>query len=260
MKIVLGRKQKYNSDEPWNDAIAHIEELVSREEVEDWANKAVKRIENATVAKNAAFAWSGGKDSLVLADLCKRAGVDKCCLFLTKLEFPEFEAWLLKNKPEGCDVIRRDFDLEFLKAHPNLIFPKGKDMQQWNIIMQRGSQLAYYHRDKLDILLTGHRKIDGNTCGKDGFTIRKSGETIYAPIWDWPHEVLFGYIHYNGIQLPPIYKWPRAFRNGTHFWPYRNCETHQQGWEEIYQIDPDLVRTIAQTIPEAEEFLKGVKA
>lgn len=260
MKTVLKRKQSYHSDEPWNEALAHIEELISEEECEAFADKAIRRIREATAGKNAAYGWSGGKDSLVLSDLCRRAGINQCALFLTKLEFPEFESWLLEHKPEGCEVIRREYDLDFLAAHPELIFPKGKEMQRWNVIMQRGSQIMYYHQKNLDILLTGHRVIDGNTCGKEGFTRRKSGETIYAPIYDWPHEAVLGYLHYHKIELPMIYQWPNGWRNGTHFWPYRNCESREAGWREVYSIDPSVVEAAAEKIPEARAFLKGVRS
>ena len=260
MKTVLKRKQSYHSDEPWNEAFAHIEELISEEECEAFADKAIRRIREATAGKDAAYGWSGGKDSLVLSDLCRRACINQCALFLTKLEFPEFESWLLEHKPEGCEVIRREYDLDFLVAHPELIFPKGKEMQRWNVIMQRGSQIMYYHQKNLGILLTGHRVIDGNTCGKKGFTRRKSGETIYAPIYDWPHEAVLGYLHYHKIELPMIYQWPNGWRNGTHFWPYRNCESREAGWREVYSIDPSVVEAAAEKIPEARAFLKGVRS
>ena len=113
MKIILGRKQKYKSDEPWHDAVAHIEQLISAEECETFAAAAINRITDAAAGKNAGYAWSGGKDSLVLADLCQRAGIMQCALFLTKLEFPAFESWLLEHKPDGCEVLRFDFDLDY---------------------------------------------------------------------------------------------------------------------------------------------------
>ena len=260
MKIVLGRKQKYKTEDAWCDAVAHIEELISPEECRHYADMTVERISAATAGKNAGYAWSGGKDSLVLSDLCRRAGVTQCALFLTHLEFPAFESWLLEHKPEDCEVFRFGFDLDFLAKHPELIFPKGKEMQRWNVIMQRGSQIFYIHKNNLDVLLTGHRRMDGNTCGKDGFTCRKSGETIYAPLYDWPHEALLGYIHYHGIVMPPIYDWPRGYRNGTHFWPYRNCESREDGWREVYEIDPSVIEAAAEKIPEARAFLEGVRA
>ena len=260
MKIVLGRKQKYTSDELWQDAVAHIEQLISADECETFAAAAINRITDAAAGKNAGYAWSGGKDSLVLADLCQRAGVTQSALFLTKLEFPAFESWLLENKPDGCEVLRFDFDLDYLTAHPELIFPKGKEMQRWNVIMQRRSQITYYRKRNLEILLTGHRRIDGNGCGREGFTRRKSGETIYAPLYDWPHEAVLGYIHYHGIPMPPIYNWPRGYRNGTHFWPYRSCDSRADGWREVYQIDPSVVEVAAGKLPEAKAFLEGVRS
>ena len=142
MKIVLGRKQKYTSDELWHDAVAHIEQLISADECETFAAAAINRITDAAAGKNAGYAWSGGKDSLVLADLCQRAGVTQSALFLTKLEFPAFESWLLENKPDGCEVLRFDFDLDYLTAHPELIFPKGKEMQRSSCSADRKSRIT----------------------------------------------------------------------------------------------------------------------
>ena len=126
--------------------------------------------------------------------------------------------------------------------------------------MQRRSQITYYRKRNLEILLTGHRRIDGNGCGREGFTRRKSGETIYAPLYDWPHEAVLGYIHYHGIPMPPIYNWPRGYRNGTHFWPYRSCDSRADGWREVYQIDPSVVEVAAGKLPEAKAFLEGVRS
>lgn len=55
MKKVLGRKQvSRNAD--WLVAMQHIEELISRDEVDAFEDAAVERIIKATAGKSAAYA------------------------------------------------------------------------------------------------------------------------------------------------------------------------------------------------------------
>ncbi len=69
-----GRKQRIkNSD--WIDAFGKIAQLVSKKELDQLVEKTVKDIKKKTKGKKAAYAWSGGKDSLVLGELCQRAGI-----------------------------------------------------------------------------------------------------------------------------------------------------------------------------------------
>lgn len=72
MKCILGRKQNIKNED-WLYAIEHIEELVSKEEMELMEAITVDEIRKATEGKKAAYAWSGGKDSIVLANLCRKA-------------------------------------------------------------------------------------------------------------------------------------------------------------------------------------------
>ena len=60
----------------------------------------------------------------------------------------------------------------------------------------------------------------------------KYGGMLYSPIYDWSHELLFAYLHYNQISLPFIYKWERGFYYGTHLWVERDS------WEEVYATRP----------------------
>ena len=68
MNSVLGRKQRIkNSD--WIDAFDKIEQLITREELDQLVDKTIQDIKAKTKGKKAAYAWSGGKDSLVLGEI-----------------------------------------------------------------------------------------------------------------------------------------------------------------------------------------------
>ena len=72
MSDVLGRKQRIKNTD-WIDAMNKIEQLISEKELNQLVEKTLKEIKKKTKGKKAAYAWSGGKDSLVLGELCQRA-------------------------------------------------------------------------------------------------------------------------------------------------------------------------------------------
>ena len=260
MKKVIGSKHRTTNGQ-WLDAITHIESLVTPEEVETFAEIATECIRSASLSRHAAFAWSGGKDSIVLADLCEKAGVHEGYFAYCDLDYPAFIRWCEANKPEGVKMMHTGYGLDLLVEHPELIFARGMIGQRWHQISQRRPFTRMFFDNDLDVLLVGHRTIDGNVCG-DEFTIRKNtGETRFSPIADWPHEILLGYIHYHRLALPPIYGWKDGFIQGTHAWPERDyCDSLEQGYREVYEIDPSIIIDAARKIPSAAAFLKEVGA
>lgn len=252
----LGRKQT-SSNADWLYAMEHIEELISSEEVEAYAADAIALIQRETDGKKCAYAWSGGKDSIVLADLCESAGIKTGYFAYSDLDYPAFIKWCMENKPNGVIPLHTGYDLDWLAEHQDLIFAEGTIGQRWHIINQRGPFTKMYFDNGLDILVVGHRVIDGNVCGKDGYIRKRTGETRFAPIADWPHEAVLGYIHYHNLDLPPLYGWKDGFVIGTHAWPERElCKTLDQGYREVYQIDPQIVIEAAKKIPSARRFLE----
>ena len=125
MKRVLGRKQSMDNDR-WREALDNIEDLITRDELNTAVATAEESIRETTNGRKVAYAWSGGKDSLVLSDICRRIGITACMFAHTDLEYPAFLAWCLDHKPEGCEVINTGQNLEWLAKHQELIFPSGK--------------------------------------------------------------------------------------------------------------------------------------
>lgn len=254
MKKVLGRKQSMTeADEiKWWNVINHIEDYVSFEEVKQVTQIAYARILNLTRDKKAAYCWSGGKDSLVISELCRNLGIYDCQCFLTDLEFPDWKNFLLTNAPSNCEFIDTGFDLNFLAEHTELLFAEGKLEQFWNKNIRQKFLKKYIHDKNLEVLILGRRIIDGNVCGKDGILRQSKSGIVYSPIYDWSHELLFAFLHYNNIPIPFIYKWRRGFYFGTHLW----CERYS--YNEVYEIDPSVVIKAAEKIPSAKAFLESL--
>lgn len=220
-------------------------------------DKAIEDIRRTTRGKDVAFAWSGGKDSIALADVCKKAGVDRAMWAHTELEYPAFFDWCQKHKPENCEIINTGYDLDWIIAHPNMLFPNDADHQKWMAIYQRKSFSKCFFDDKLDMLMVGHRKADGNIVGEGNIITKNSGEVRYSPLADWSHEMLLGYIYYFNLEMPMIYWWRDGFRKGTHPWAGRTgTKSLDQGYEEVWEIDPQIVVEAAHKLDSAKYFLE----
>lgn len=255
----LGRKQKV-SNNAWIEVMARIEEIVSKSSLDQKVEQAVADIKEKTGGKKAAFAWSGGKDSLVLEQLCYMTGIKECVLVICDMEYREFLMWVTDHMPEYLEVIDTGQNLEWLAEHPQMLFPQNSNIAaQWFHIVQHRGQAKYYKARNLDMLLLGRRKADGNYVGK-GSNIYTDGKgvTRFSPLADWSHEDILAFIHYYSVPLPPFYDWPNGYYCGTHPWPARQWTgSIQNGWKEVYAIDPSIVKNAAQLIPSAREFLES---
>ena len=260
MKTVLGRKQSVKNED-WLKAMEEIEELISREEVEEAVAAAVEDIRREIAGKKAAYAWSGGKDSLVLAEICRMAGITDCMIAVCDLEYPAFTRWIEEHKPDGLETINTGQGLEWLKKHPEMLFPRdSQTAARWFSIVQHRAQAKYYKEHGLDMILLGRRRADGNYCGR-GSNIYTDGKgvTRYSPLAAWKHEAVLGFIHYYQVPIPPIYNWPSGYLCGTHPWPARQWTINpKNAWREIYSIDPDIVIGAANYIESASQYLQSL--
>ena len=127
--------------------------------------------------------------------------------------------------------------------------------------MQQAGIRKYFKDQRLDMMIVGHRKADGNYTGNHGISTNREGVTRYSAIADWPHEYVLAAIKYYDLEMPPIYSWKDGYRNGTHSWPCRvNVSSIEQGFHEVYEIDPSIVVAAAEKLECARAFLKEVGA
>lgn len=255
----LGRKQRI-SNEAWIETIKNIENIIPKSDIDKKVGQTVKAIKKITKGKKVAFAWSGGKDSLVLEQLCYKAGISECVLVICNMEYKGFLQWVTDHMPENLEVIDTKQDLKWLDAHPHMLFPQNSNIAaQWFHIVQHRGQAIYYKEHQLDMIMLGRRKADGNYVGKGSNIYTDSkGVTRYSPLSDWTHEEILAFIHYYKIPLPPFYEWSNGYYCGTHPWPARQWTgSIANGWKEVYTIDKTIVINAADYITSAREFLES---
>lgn len=257
----LGRKQSINND-AWLEAVATVEKAVPRDEMNALVSVTIEDIKATIGGKRAAYAWSAGKDSIVLGRICEATGVTDSMIGVCDLEYPAFATWIEANKPTGCEVINTHQDLDWLDKHPEMLFPQDSAAAgRWFSIVQHRAQRLYFKSRELDIIILGRRRADGNYVGRGtNIYTDAQGVTRYSPLAAWSHEHVLAYIHYHKLPLPPIYGWKNGYLCGTHPWPARQWTgSAENGWREVYEIDPTIVAAAAEKLDSARAFLKGVR-
>lgn len=260
--MVLGRRH-LTSNEDVVRVLRQIETLVPRDLLERKCEAAIAHIRWITKGRKTAFAWSGGKDSLVLAHLLERAGVPLTGMIgiTSGLEYPAMATWYRAHAPEGVTVMELPLDLSWLAAHPKTLFclvPAQAGYWATNVWLQQ--QKRYCQKHGKDMLILGRRKKDGNYCGPDGRGLydAEGGITRYLPIVDWTQEDVLAYLHYYRIELPPVYFWPHGFKCGGHPWPARaSALDEEDGWAQTYDCDPTIVQEAANYLPGARAYLQN---
>lgn len=257
---MLPKKQRSNQAD-WLKVLRSIDNIIDKKTIEALVDQSLSAMKKVIRNKRVAFGWSGGKDSLAIQYLCKELGFQDCVFGVSNLEYPAFLQWSTDYMPDELEVINNGWDLIWLSDHQDMLFPKdAATAAKWFKGIQHYAQGAYFKKHRLDYIILGRRKSDGNYCGTKGSNIYTNQQGIcrYSPIDLWTHEQTLRWLSYNNIRLPPNYFWPRGFRVGTGAWPARQwTNSIEHGWSEIFEIDSTIVYQAASFIPSAKEFLNN---
>jgi len=258
---VLPQKQ-VSSQESWLEILPRIPEMVSEDHIDRLVEHAIGEIERTVPIRSVGYGWSGGKDSQALRYVCEQADINECVLGISNLEYPEFLRWATDHMPWGLTIIDNGWDLGWLAAHQDMLFPRQSAVaNKWFKGVNHHAQDRWVKEYGAAAILLGRRQKDGNYMGPKGETIytNRIGTTRYSPIADWSHEEVLALLAHKNIDLPPNYFWPRGFRVGTGSWPARQWTTSDMhAWSEIQIIDPSIVREAATVIHSAARFLEAI--
>lgn len=255
----VGAKQ-HGDNARWQYVWDHISEIISQDEATALVERTVTEVKAMTVGKRVAWAWSGGKDSQALRVVMERCGIDRCVLAMTHdLEYPQQLRWMGDDLPGGADVISTGQDMDWLCSHLHLLFPQNSATAgEWMAGVQHKAQNQFFRRYSLDYLILGRRTADRNFVGPNGI-YTAHGVTRYSPIRSWSHEEVLAVCYYYQMGLAPCYSWHKGWVVGTGPWPFRQWTgSTENGWREVYAIDPNIVIEASRRIASAATFLENL--
>jgi len=257
--VSLSKKQRI-TNEQFAKIHKNAHKTVSKALLDKKVDETVENIKKQVKGKKIAISWSGGKDSIVLEHICRIVGNYPSFIVHNDLEYPQFMRWVDVQKPEGLEYVNTGQDLAWLARNKHMLFPKTSTASsQWFRIVQHKGQDKYFKDNELDLIVLGRRRADGNYFPNNEaqYTNKKSGTVRFCPLKDWSHEYLFAFLVYYHCALPPIYQWPRGYTVGTGPWAKRKVSSDQQGWSEIFKIDPQIVKDAAHYFDSASDFLES---
>jgi hypothetical protein len=258
---VSGRGRRAIREGDWRIARDRSRAHVTDGQLDALVEQTVQAIAARARTARLAYAWAGGKNSQVLAWLMTRAGVHDAVLGVTAgLEWPAMTAWRAAHLPLGCAVYTVPVGLGWLAAHPHLLFPPGSYLPAWSAAVAHRAQDRYFHREALDVLAVGRRRVEGHHTGPPGAACytNADGVTRWSPIAHWTHEQVFALIDREDIALPPCYRWPRGFEVGTGAWAARPWTARAaDGFAECWAIDATVVRAAARVLAPAADWMRA---
>ena len=263
---VLGKKQ-HEDNSKFQLVYDNIEEYCSKEHVDNLIDETLVKIKARVSGLNVGYGWSAGKDSTVLKFLMDELDINQCVMGMTdELEYPDILKWTTDNMPEGLYIFNSGHTIEWLSTHLDWLFPENANLaKRWFISIQHKAQIKFFREKNLDMILLGRRKMDSNYVGNSkknkyhNIYTNQQGITRYSPISEWTHEETLAAIKYYDLPLSPFYGWVNGWVVGTGCWAARQWTgSVNNGWKEIYSIDPTIVRDASRHIDSAQKFLKSL--
>lgn len=261
---MLTKKQNIKDNSLWIEALESSTKLYSKEDIIKLENKTIETIKKVcNHFNNICLGYSSGKDSLVIMMLCNKANIKYTPIMWRGInEWTQMKNWIDKNKPKNTiiEVIDK-FNFDFLENNPNYLFCQNNTRTKWmNTKWER--QRKDIQKYKFDLFITGRRLKDGNRCGdkKNNFIQDKGEYKVYNAIADWNHEQVLAYIKYNDIELPPFYKFPNGFLNGSIAmgeWTEYSIpnKSIKEILDEIYLIDKEVLINAKNKLSVVNKFL-----
>lgn len=173
------------------------------------------RIKSASKNRRLTVAWSGGKDSVVVAHLASQhSNVADPFIISNYLEFPDVEQFIV-NTLERRNIVRLPFDVKWLSRTPGMLWSVKESVEfmrraKWSWQDRYTKERSYHgiifgRRTRDSKVVTNGRLVGGNSVGTGGCYTARNGITRVNPIYDWTTAEVFAYIRQHRLALYPPY-------------------------------------------------------
>ena len=171
-------------------------------ELEKKVRQSVSLIQKAVCDKVVEVAYSGGKDSDVILELTKMAGVKYRAIYKNTTIDPVGTVKHCKEK--GCEIVRPKNDATFFK----LVEKKGFPNRRMRFCCEHLKEYKI-----LDMAIIGVRKSESRKRAERYkepiecrfFGSKKKHAQVIYPILDWSDENVVEFIKERGIKCHPLY-------------------------------------------------------
>jgi 3'-phosphoadenosine 5'-phosphosulfate sulfotransferase (PAPS reductase)/FAD synthetase len=243
---------------PRNFTATEIERILRLEQ------EALENIKLYTRDKKAVIAFSGGKDSIVVASLASKCGILEA-ICETSFVFPrDGQDYIKASEHLGLNCTFRDsLDYQWLRDNPEHIFNAHKKGLNLRYLRQQVTINKYSNEVGADVLITG-RRDEENTC-KSIYYTKSNGIGQLHPLKHWKTDDIWNYLNYNNIFVPEIYNTRHGAMYGAAAWiniaPEKYLKKGINFLEVLQERDPAFFKqVIINFIPEKySEQLKEIK-
>lgn len=203
-----------------------------------------------TVAVRPILAYSGGKDSLVVAHIIQQAGLMPS-IHSAVCETSFYMQRQLEDIQDiaqafTCDVIYKDsLDWSWLRQHPEVVFSNDPTIRGWSFAQRHQKSVADYAREhKADAIVFG-RRTQENTVPSHLYYRKQVQHWSCHPIREWTTDDVWEYIQLYNVRVPWIYS--NDFGKHAGNAPFYTLRARSMGgvdqaWDLITSLDPTITK------------------
>lgn len=214
-------------------------------EVMRWVRKTVRK---------PLIAFSGGKDSIVLAHICSQYGYDvsvrdnALTFYRVERQVREIAMRLFLNL---VNIDRLGRDWPFYPMHRKYLFPDTKVQGQFYQIAQQTTIRRFADRGGFDGVMMGRRRQEN--CIPSQIYRNSEGVWQIMPLAHWTHEEIWSYIRHHRLAAPDIYETSVGIDDGCTTWnmispeklsihPYKFIKDYcPETFDEITRLDKRVI-------------------
>jgi 3'-phosphoadenosine 5'-phosphosulfate sulfotransferase (PAPS reductase)/FAD synthetase len=214
----------------------------------DRAVQIVAELQN--VAVRPMLAYSGGKDSIVVAHIIKEAGLmpfvdaavcETSFYFEKQLE----DIRHLADALEWNVTYKNSLGWDWLRQHPEVIFANDSRTRGWDAFQRQQKSMADYARKNHNDAIIFGRRTQENTVPSHLYYLQSKRTWSCHPIREWTTQDVWDYFNLFNIPIPWIYTTTHGKHSGNSaFYSIRANAVGgvDKAWELVTALDPTITK------------------